>query len=419
MVVAERPLVKIEPIYGQAALLADYAASTLAAIAGTGGGKTILGYWWLYTRMQKFPGYGWGLAEPTHGMLSKIIVNSPDPERPNLIDWLRSYGLQPHYKAVDKIVETNLGKIYLGSADNPDSMQGPALKGYWLDESGMMHLLAYQTAVQRVSFYDGQVLNTTTPYNRGWLKTEVADKADGNYIHVEKWRSIDNPRFPKHVYYELRDGPNAMQKHRFDMMYNASFERPVGMIYDAFNDERCVIPPFKIPKSWPRYVGIDFGGVNMAVIWFAKNPVRYKSWPANTLFGYREYLEGNKSVANHVAVLKHLSKGEDIVMKAGGAKSEQHWRREFTEAGWHVQQPKISDVEVGIDRVYGFHSQDKICYFDTMRLTLAEKADYHRKLDENQLPTEVIDNKEKYHLLDGERYIISNIAGRRPAFELT
>jgi len=406
--------IEIEPIYGQASLLVDYQASTLAAIAGTGGGKTVLGYWWLYDRMQLYPGYAWGLAEPTYQMLAKIIINSPDPKRPDIITWLKWHGFQPHYKAVDRIVETRYGKIYLGSADNPDTLQGAAVKGYWLDEAGMMSLIAYQTAQQRTALFDGQIILTTTPYNRGWLKTEVADKADGDRIHVEKWRSIDNPKFPAHVYYAMQ---NDMSPHRFRMMFDAEFERPVGLIYDSFDDTKCVIAPFRIPKTWPRYVGMDFGGVNTAVIWYARALSSRPPIPRGALVGYREYLAGNKSASGHVIDLRALSKGEEIVRKVGGAGSEGQWRREFMEAGWHVQAPKVTEVEVGIDRVYGYHAKDMIYYFNTMTGILSEKADYRRKLDDNMLPTEAIENKEKYHRLDGERYIISDLAGRRPIFE--
>lgn len=392
----------------QANLLADYDTRTLAAIAGTGGGKTALVYWWLLDRMRHQPGYGWGLAEPTYGMLGKIILNSPDPERPSLVEWLQARRVYLGFKAVERIIETTLGKIYLGSADNPDTMQGAALKGYALDEGGMMSLMAYQTAIQRVSFYDGQVLIATTPYNRGWLKTEIVDKADGKYIHVEKWRSIDNPRFPKNVYDEMQA---TMQAHRFRMMYDAEFERPTGMIYSTFNDETCVVPRFKIPEDWPRYVGMDFGGVNTAVLWYAKSP-------NGKLYLYREYLAGGKSAKNHAKALQGLSKGEEIARKVGGSSSEGQWRREFNEVGWYVQAPKITDVEVGIDKVVGFHSDDKIKVFSDMKMYLGEKADYRRKLDENMQPTEVIENKQQFHLLDAERYIISSLAGRRPVFEV-
>jgi len=369
--------------------------------------------------MEMFPGYAWGLAEPTYPMLSKIILTSPDPHRPDLVTWLRQQGFNPNYHAVDKIVDTDYGMIYLGSADNPDSMQGAAVKGYWLDEAGMMSLVAYQTAIQRVSLFDGQVIITTTPYNRGWLKTEVNDKADNDYLHVERWTSVDNPAFPKHVFDEMRSGPNAMQPHRFRMMYMAEFERPVGMIYSSFNAEKCVIEPFKIPLSWPRYVGQDYGPVHTAVIWYAKNPVKYKGWPVGTMFGYREYLEGNKSIDQHVKDLQKLSKGEPIQRKvASGLASERQWRREFMTKGWNLQECRITDVEVGIDKVWAMHQQNKLVYFNTMRRTISQKEEYRRKLDDSQEPTEAIENKEQFHHMDAERYIIASLSSSRSVYEV-
>jgi len=281
-----------------------------------------------------------------------------------------------------------------------------------------MSLIAYQTALQRVSLFDGQVIITTTPYNRGWLKTEVYDKAEGDYLHVEKWTSIDNPAFPKHVYEEMQSGPNAMQPHRFRMMYKAEFERPVGMIYSSFNSDKCVIPPFKIPASWPRYVGQDYGPVHTAVIWFAKCPVKYKGWPEGTMFGYREYLEGNKSIEQHTKDLKKLSKGEPIQRKtASGLPSERQWRREFMQCGWNLQECRIKDVEMGIDKVWALHSRDGLVYFNTMRHTLSQKEEYRRKLDESQQPTDVIDNKSQFHFMDAERYGVADLAGRRSIYE--
>ena len=418
MATATRPTHKIKLFLGQSNILLDERARTLAAIAGTGGGKTCTGYWWLYLRMMANPGYGWLVVEPSFGMLAKIIINSTDPDRPDLITWLRTMGHHPDYKAVDKIILTEYGKILLSSADNPDSLQGAAVKGAWLDEGGMMSLIAHQTALQRVSLMDGQELITTTPYNRGWLKTEIADKADGDYIHVEKWRSIDNPAFPRHVYEEMQSGPNAMQSHRFRMMYDAAFERPSGMIYNSFNAETCVIEPFPIPKSWPVYLGIDYGPVHTAVLWYAKNPTRYKGWPAGTYFAYREYLEGNRSIEQHVQALSRLSKGQNIVRKTGsGVAAERQWKREYSEKGFYIQECKVNDVELGIDRVYGLHQQNRIAYFNTMKHTLSQKEDYHRKLDANQEPTNEIDSKAQFHFMDAERYLIAGGTSRRPIFE--
>ena len=368
--------------------------------------------------MQDNPGYGWLVAEPTFNMLAKIIINSTDPNRPDLITWLRLMGFSPDYHAVDKIIETSYGKVLLASADNPDSMQGAAVKGAWLDEGGMMSLIAHQTALQRVSLMDGQELITTTPYNRGWLKTEIADKADGDYIHVEKWSSIENPAFPKHVYEEMRSGPNAMQSYRFRMMYDAEFERPSGMIYNCFNADKCVIEPFNIPKSWPRYMGIDYGPVHTAVLWYAKSPTKYKGWPEGTYFAYREYLAGNKSIEQHVKDLNRLGRGENIARKTGsGVAAERQWKREYSEKGFYIQECKINDVELGIDRVFALHRTNKIVYFNTMKHTLSQKEDNRRKLDANQQPTNAIEDKADYHFMDAERYLVASGTSRSPIFE--
>lgn len=407
MVVAQSPIgqppnLVIDLIRGQADLLTDYAATTLAAIAGTGGGKTALGSWWLVDRMERYPGYTWGVAEPTYQMLEKIILNSPDPERPDLLTWLALLGFKPDYKAVTRIIKTNRGDIYLGSADKPDTMQGPALRGYWLDEAGMMSLEAYETALQRVSFYEGQTLLTTTPYNRGWLKTEVWDKQDDDDLKCRRWRSVDNPRFPKASYERMKA---RMSKHRHAMMYDASFERPEGMIYSDFKDDRDVIEPFQIPKTWNRYVGMDFGPVHFAVLWIAEEP--RKENPRRII--YREYMRGGLTTREHALELARLSKGERILRIIGGAPSEDQWRRDLTEAGWYCQRPPIKEVEAGIDRVITLHKTAKYQVFSTCTHYLAQKADYRRKLDEDRLPTEQIDHKDKYHFMDAERYVAAYI----------
>tara|TARA_Y100000310_G_scaffold334453_1_gene414259 strand:+ start:429 stop:1664 length:1236 start_codon:yes stop_codon:yes gene_type:complete len=400
--------IRTKPILGQSLLILDYIAKTLLALSGSGGGKTILGYWWLWHRMEKYPGYGWGMAEPTYPMLSKIIINSPDPDRPNIIEFFRRVGHAPVYHAVSRILETRFGQIYLGSADNPDSMQGVALRGYWLDEAGMMSYDAYQTALQRVAMLGGQVLLTTTPYNRGWLKSQVWDRADGDMIHAERWKSIDRPGYPVDQYEMMK---KLMSTHRFSMMFDARFERPEGLIYGDFKD-RCVIPRFNIPEDWPRFVGMDFGGLNTAAIFLAQSP-------NGNLYAYREYLAGNRTASGHASQLKRLSEGETFRKIVGGSASEGQWRREFTEAGWNITPPIVKDVEVGIDRVVSYHKSDSLFIMDDLIRYLDEKASYSRILDSDMLPTEKIENKEKYHLLDSERYIAGDVSSRRQfAFEV-
>ena len=393
---------KLTLLPGQAALLADFKSSVLAAIAGTGGGKTILGYWWLHSRMEAMPGYTWAVAEPTYSMLDKIVLYSSDPGRPSLEGYLRKVNHKPEW--IDKkslILKTAFGQIYLGSADRPDSMQGAAVKGYWLDESGQMRALAHDTARQRCAMFEGQVLHTTTPYNLGALKTDIWDKRDEPGIHVETWRSIDRPGFPIARYEEER---GRLPPWRFAMMYDAKFDRPVGLIYNAFNEAVCVIPRFPIPNTWLIFTGHDFGADNPCALFYAQDPA------TGNFYLFHEYLPGPGLSANeHVLAFKKITYGYNVIKRVGGSKSGEDENRQLYNAhGWVINEPKIGHVEPRIDKVIGMHLLNKLFVFNDLRGYLDEKRTFSRELDEQGLPTMNIEDEERFHCMSAEQYIISD-----------
>ncbi len=400
MAVATLEPIRIELLLGQARLLDDLSSSVLAAIAGTGGGKTALGYWWVHSRMERYPGNTWGIAEPTFGLLEKVIITSSDPNRPSLEQYLAGAGHHPKWLNKQQLIlGTDWGQIYLGSADNPDSMQGAALKGYWLDEPGLMRLAAYQTAMQRVSMMQGQILLTTTPYNLGWLKTEVADQSGTKGIHVESWRSIDRPGFPVQAYEEMK---RKLPPWRFAMLYDARFEHPAGLIYGAFNESTCLIDRFEIPKTWLIYAGHDFGASNPAAVFYAQDPT------TGLLWAFHEYLPGpGKSVYEHVQEFKKITQGYSVIARVGGSHQEEEVRQAYTAQGWHIQEPNNNDVETQILSVIGVHQLNKLKVFRDMRNYLDEKRTYSRKIGPDSFPTDEIEDKAKSHLMDAERYILS------------
>ena len=71
-----------------------------------------------------------------------------------------------------------------------------------------------------------------------------------------------------------------------------------------------------------------------------------------------------------------------------------------------MRPPDVTEVEVGIDRVYGAHKRNEILVFDTCTGYLDEKAGYSRELDDNDEPTEKIEDKSSFHFMDAERYVI-------------
>mgnify|MGYP001608595178 CR=1 FL=1 len=391
---------RISPIAGQASLLTDFLSSVLAAVCGTGGGKTMMGYWWLHSRMEAMPGNTWLVAEPTFTMLDKVLINSSDPDRPSLMDYFKIVGHHP--KWVNKqshIMQTDFGKLYLGSADNPDSMQGAAVKGAWLDEAGQMRVGAYDTARQRVSMMQGQVLLTTTPYDLGWLLTDVWD-SKGKGVHVESWRSIDRPGYPRERYEEEK---RRLPPWRFAMMYDGRFERPAGLIYSAFNEHVCLIARFPIPPQWPVYVGHDFGTANPAALFTAGDPA------TGQFYHFKEYLPGpGRSTNEHVQQFKKLAEGFNVLRRVGGSHQEEEIRQGYTAHGWPITEPKVNKVETQIDKVIGMHQLNKVYVFDDMREYLDEKRSFSRELDEESQPTEKIKNEAKFHLMAAERYILSD-----------
>lgn len=404
MVTATKPI-EIALLAGQARLLTNFTASILAAICGTGAGKTMTGYWWLHSRMEGYPGFTWGLAEPTYNMLAKVILTSSDPGRPSLVDYFKGIGHHPEYHAVDHILHTDFGQVFLGSADNPDSMQGAAVKGYWLDEAGQMRLLALETARQRCAMLNGQLFLSTTPYNLGWLLTEVVQKADGKTVVVERWRSIDRPGFPIASYEREKQ---LLPPWRFAMLYDALFERPAGLIYNAFNEKTCLINRFPLPKEWPRFVGHDFGGANPAAMFYAQDPA------TGYFYAYQEYLPGaGRSTAEHVEQFKKMATGEDgkplnVLKRVGGSHQEEEIRQGYSAHGWHIQEPKLNRIEAQIDKVIGLHQLNKLFVFNDLRNYLDEKRSFSRELDANYNPTEKIADEAKFHLMACERYLLSD-----------
>ena len=385
---------------GQAALLTDFKNPVLAAIAGTGGGKTMTGYWWLHSRMEGIPGNTWGMAEPTYNMLAKIILESSDPDRPSLLDYFKQVGHHPDYHAVDKILYTDHGKVYLGSADRPESMQGAAVKGYWLDEAGQMALLAHETASQRCSMLSGQELLTTTPYNLGWLLTEIVRKAGTLGIHVETWRSIDRPGYPRERYERERQ---LLPWWRFAMLYDAKFEKPAGLIYSSFNEPICVIDRFPIPKTWLIYSGHDFGPDNPAALFYAQDP------GTGQFYLFNEYLPGaGVSVHERVEAFKKITDGYNVLRRVGGSPQEDENRQAYNAHGWIITQPKIGHVEPRIEKVFAMHQLNKVMVFRDMVHYLDEKRTFSRELDAENQPTAKIADQARFHLMSAEQYILSD-----------
>jgi hypothetical protein len=296
-------------------------------------------------------------------------------------------------------------------------MEAMTAKAAWLDEAGQKKFKfgSWDATQRRVHIDQGRILITTTPYTLGWLKQEIYDRWESAsrqhpVIELVRFESIDNPAFPRE---EWERAQRDLPRWKFDLFYRGIFTRPPGLIYDCFDPARHKVPRFAIPRNWPRWLGLDFGGVHTVGVFVAEE-LGPQSERTGRLFVYRVYgPAGNATAAQHVAA---ILKGEPCIPDAvGGSKSEDQWRDEFGAAGLGVREPPVSDVEVGIDRVYGAIKQNQLLVLDdpdsgTQNL-LDELASYSRVLDEMGEPTRDIDEKASFHCADALRYVIAHLKG--------
>ncbi len=372
-------------------------------LGGSQGGKTCFGPWWLLREIRN-RGPGDYLA---------VTATFPLLDLKMLPEFLGVFRDQYHlgiWQESKKLFHFHDGKtrVIFASAANPESIESATALGVWIDEGGQDQFprQTWEAVIRRVRLNKARVLITTTPYNLGWVKQELYDrwvKGDEDY-DVIQFDSVDNPAFSREEYELAR---KTLPPWKFDMMHRGMFTRPAGLIYDKWDDTICRIPRFDINPTWPRYVGHDFGPTNMAAIWLANDPA------TAFFYAYREYHAAGEGAAGHAQQWKADSVGEPIRKRVGGAPSEDDWRLSFAQAGWPIGKPLHRDVEMGIDRVYAMTTENRLFIFDDMPETLHEIMSYSRKLDENNQVTRLIDDKQKFHIMDALRYIVSDFPTER------
>ncbi len=384
----------------------DSIARFVAIIAGTQSGKTSFVPIWLQREIQNCGNGDYLAATATYDLFKLKFL--PEMRRffEGMFGW--SYFVSdrvfhsPESISIKGMPTMPAKRIILRSAEAQGGLESASIEAAALDEFGYpsVKVDAWEAVQRRLSLSEGRALFSTTPYNMGYLKTEVYDrwKAGDPDFDIINFKSTMNPAFPREEYERMK---RKMPLWKFRMFYDGIFEKPAGIIYDTFG-AADVCPRFRIPDKWQRYLGLDFGGVNMVGNFYAEEPGTGK------FYLYRTYKEPKKTAADHVT---GLLRGEPMIpITVGGAPSEGQWRMEFRAGGLPVKEPPIKDVEVGIDRVYEAHKEHSIIVFEDLLGYLEEIRTYSRKVDESTgEPTEEIENKDDFHYMDADRYIFSFI----------
>jgi len=397
------PSITIRPHAGQLATI-NATQPYVAAIAGTGGGKTVSGEAWVLKQLALHPGEPGLIAEPTWPMVDRILMTN-SPGRPSLLTLLRRLDQNAIYIKADRTIHTIYGTIFLASATHPESMEGAHVRWAWLDEAGMMSYLAFETACRRTSLKSGQVLVTTTPYNRGWLYRNIYQKwqhSDPDY-HVTRYSSMANPNYPKDVFERNRA---SMTPQRFAMMHEGNFERPEAMIHSNWDDKH-LIDPFPLPHEWWQGAGIDFGFNHpTAAVWAARDD-------DGVYYMHQEYRKSQALLAGHHATLTTMS---------GNGSNPQIWYAdpaakqsiaELRRLGMPMV-PANNDVANGNDTVGTLIATGRLKVFKGLTHWIDEVESYSYELKDGQATDKPI--KLNDDLMDATRYLLHTAEKQRGLF---
>jgi len=419
----------------------DSAARFTFMIAGTQGGKTVFGPWWLHREI-----YGPTIGRGAGDYLA--VTSSYDLFKLKMLPAIREVFEQvwhcARYWAGDSVLElkdpttgkfwasrsddTMWGRIILRSASSKGGLESATAKGAWLDECGMadFRLGDWEAVQRRLALHEGRALGTTTPYNLGWLKSEVYDRhrAGDPFINVVQFSSMENPAFPKRSYDRAAE---TMQAWKFNMFYRAMFEKPASLILGAWDAERGYIAPVPISPYWDHYIGWDFGGVHMASVWAAfdaENRALYvykvtlrggDSTGEHAVWGLKQQRDAWARIVQQATVIEgdaeKLAKIDPLFYHVGGSGSEIQWRRDFGVGGLGIYKPRVSGVEEGIDKIVAILKEKApggLYVFNDdpgCKSLRDDMLSYSRKVDALGDPTEEIESKNTWHRIDALRYL--------------
>jgi len=360
----------------------------IATIAGSRGGKTILGSAWSADKIGNKNGNGLIVA-PTYKILNQATLETFF----NLFPVFRKF-----YKQQQGIIDLGNKKIFIRSADEPLGLEGMTLDWIWMDEAGMMNRLAWIVARGRVATTGGQILITTTPYTINWLFEDFykvwQDKKDNDYA-VFSWRSVDNPYFSKDFYdkEKIRLSPKE-----FSRRYEGKFTKMEGLVYDLPISQ--IISPKELNKVDMVIGGVDFGFRNPAAIAILKRE-------DNAWYLIDEWYLTEKTTAeigDAMARFKEIYK----VNRWYCDPAEPDRIEELKRRGFYIGETN-KNIKNGISTIQQLIRENRFFVFNSCRNTIDEFNSYHYDQEKNK--EEPV--KENDHLMDAIRYAIHSFSGQR------
>lgn len=230
-------------------------------IAGTGiqWGKTESGVAWLRRMVARFtdPRDNFLVTAPSYPTMAQSTMPAFD-------HWFKGMGRHDKKENCFKIYGG--GTVWFRTGTNPDSVVGiTRVRAILCDEGGLYSLYFWENIQGRSSFSEAPIRIVTSPYALNWLYKDYIlpyTKKDPDIlaeVDLIQATSKENPYFPDAEYERKR---KTMDARRFGMMYGGRFDKMQGLVYDCWDDDAGVIPPFELPPGTVFYAGVDWGFVH-------------------------------------------------------------------------------------------------------------------------------------------------------------
>lgn len=376
-------------------------------------GKTVAMLWKIHTLAYQYPGCQISLIRKVKSDIYGSVYRTfkrdfLDPYGPGV----EKYGGEHRPQ---EILYPGGSAIWIGGLDDPGKTLSSERDVIYVNQAEELSFIDWEYLTRCVTGRGAvmpytQLIGDCNPASQShWIK----QRAKSGVLTLFETTHRDNPTLWNHATGQwteqgirTREALGKMTGARLLRLFHGLWASPEGAIYDVFDDAKHRVTGFKPPHQWPRFVGIDPAGAYRSAVWLAYDP------QSQVLNAYRELLVPyGSTVATFVEQIKKLSHGETIFAWVCGAKSERDWRVEFEGAGLPVVEPPITDVWVGIDRVYDLLRDFALVVHDDCTNLLSEIGEYSRVQDKRTGEfVDKIDQKDKYHGLDALRYIVAWMA---------
>jgi phage terminase large subunit len=339
---------------------------------------------------------------------------------PSLID---TYSIQKNY--IDLI---NGHRILFRPLDSEGKARSLNLCFIWIEEAsevGFDYVVQLQTRLRNHATNRHQMILSSNP-DLGWVRNEFLLKADEIHgaerayfvpeedknpnisVHIASTRL--NKYLPSDYYASVARGKEQWWVERY---LNASFDYAEGAVYQTFGDH--IVPPFKIPDSWERLGGSDFGIRDATVLLMgAIDPDK------GTVYIYDEYYKNNLPVPEHAKRMREMvekvpyGKLKSLVGDPSGKrKGITDMRSIFDHYAEYGLWFKDGDnrIDSGIAKVQAYFSLKRLKVFNTCANTIREGLNYKYKpleLDSKKNPDNKPIDKDN-HAMDSLRYLVQEL----------